>query len=97
MYRCRNCGNSFDTPKEIRERHGFTWGGYETFYMCPYCRGDDFTEVDELYYWDDSCEDYDPENESLETIAELKYQLQQERDRVLALSEMIKGLAEGKR
>ncbi len=53
MYRCRNCGEHFDIPNEVHERHGFTYGLYETIYVCPYCKIDDMEEVEEHDYLED--------------------------------------------
>ena len=39
MYKCQDCGTVFAEPKKEIERHGFAYGGYETFYTCPCCGG----------------------------------------------------------
>ena len=49
MYKCNECGEIFDEPKEVQEGRGEFWGmpAYETMYYCPYCESEDFEEYDE--------------------------------------------------
>ena len=37
MFVCTNCGHLFDEPVCWEERHGFTYGPYETWSGCPKC------------------------------------------------------------
>ena len=46
MYKCNECGEVFDEPTVVLERHGFNDGFAERFYVCPYCGGD-FEEVED--------------------------------------------------
>ena len=69
MYRCENCGNVFEDPAIVIERHGFSDGPGEEFGVCPYCNGDYaeakqcehcsewFVEDDLCEGWCDSCID----------------------------------------
>lgn len=47
MYRCNNCGEIFEEPKAIYERHGLEYPPFEKIYVCPECGVDDMEEVDE--------------------------------------------------
>ena len=49
-YRCNDCGKEFDEAGSYEEYMGEFWGApaYETFYICPYCKSDDFEEVKEM-------------------------------------------------
>lgn len=47
MYRCDDCGSTFEQPKIITEMHGFTWGPGEEIPFCPFCGSDCFDEVEE--------------------------------------------------
>lgn len=42
MYKCRECGAEFDEPYRYTETHGFTYGPYEEWAECPYCKSPDF-------------------------------------------------------
>lgn len=46
-YKCNDCGAEFDEPDSYRECMGECWGqpAYETFYICPVCKSEDFEEV----------------------------------------------------
>lgn len=55
-FRCRDCGEVFDTPKEWVEAYGFKDGLYEHRAECPACGG----AFDE-YYGED--EDHGEEEE----------------------------------
>lgn len=44
MYKCENCGETFDEPRVYYERHGFD-DFPETLSCCPYCGGG-YTGVD---------------------------------------------------
>lgn len=37
MYKCPECGETFDTPHEYEEKHGLDYGPYEQWSVCPYC------------------------------------------------------------
>lgn len=39
MYKCKDCGEVFDEPHHVVERHGFDDGYAEHFYVCPNCGG----------------------------------------------------------
>ena len=45
MYRCKECGKTFDEPDSYEENMGEYWGApaYDTFYICPFC-GDENIE-----------------------------------------------------
>ena len=58
MNKCSNCGEVFEMPKVVVETHGFTGGGVETFYVCPYCNGD-YDEVKQC----DHCDDWHTDDE----------------------------------
>ena len=61
MYKCSNCGEVFEMPKVVVETHGFTGGGVETFYVCPYCNGD-YDEVKQCNH----CDEWHTEDELYE-------------------------------
>lgn len=48
-YKCNDCNCEFDEPDSYEEYMGEFWGtpAYETFYRCPYCKSDDYEEVEE--------------------------------------------------
>lgn len=47
-YQCRNCRAVFEEPLIKSERHGFTYGPYETVEVCPSCRVSGmFSELEE--------------------------------------------------
>jgi reverse gyrase len=41
-FKCCECGHIFEEGEQSvwKERHGFAYGGYETFDGCPRCKGD---------------------------------------------------------
>lgn len=47
IYKCNECDSVFTEPDKIRHRHTELDEGdwYETFEVCPVCRGDDFEEI----------------------------------------------------
>ena len=47
-YRCNVCGASFDEPKEVIETHGLDHPPYERWEVCPFCREDNFDEIEEV-------------------------------------------------
>ena len=53
MYKCLDCGEVFEEPASVRETHGFADGLAETFYMCPYCKGnyDEAKQCQECEEW----------------------------------------------
>jgi hypothetical protein len=42
MYKCKECGATFDVPFSIKENHGFNDGSYEEWYVCPRCRDNNY-------------------------------------------------------
>ena len=58
MYKCLDCGETFEEPASVRETHGFTDGFAETFYMCPYCNGE-YEEAKQCK----ECDEWHTENE----------------------------------
>ena len=44
-YICRNCGHTFDDPKQIREPDGLETPPYRYSDVCPNCNSDDFDEA----------------------------------------------------
>lgn len=44
-YICNNCGHTFEEPEMYEEQHGFAYGPYEKFYVCPACGDSDFEEL----------------------------------------------------
>ena len=54
LYRCKLCGEVFDTPAEYTERHRFGSGCYEEQWaVCPVCGGN----FDEYYGEEEEDED----------------------------------------
>ena len=55
MFKCNDCGRTFEEPKEYRESRGEFWGfpAYETIWLCPCCGGQDFEEYREYVYEDE--------------------------------------------
>ena len=55
MYICNICGNVFaeDEVEIVIEKHGLDTPPYEKIAVCPYCRSNDFEEVDEDLEEDD--------------------------------------------
>lgn len=47
-YCCDNCGEIFEEPRRVIERHGFDDGFHETFYCCPNCGGSYHEVEDDL-------------------------------------------------
>lgn len=46
MYICSNCEGVFDEPKTIIEHHPYGMGtAGETWSVCPYCNGAEFSEA----------------------------------------------------
>ena len=66
---CEDCGERFDKPHTYVERHGFTYGPFEKWSVCPYCGSPGYKEYveDEIecdgrclncdYYDTDDCPD----------------------------------------
>lgn len=46
MYKCRECGCAFEEPRRWVERHGFTYGPFEEWSVCPYCGSCDYDDED---------------------------------------------------
>ena len=46
MFKCENCGATFPEPKIEKERHGFSWGGYELLWFCPVCKDESVHEIE---------------------------------------------------
>lgn len=44
MYRCKDCGKNFHTPKIITERHNLEQPPYEKRFVCPECQSGEITE-----------------------------------------------------
>ena len=47
MYICKECGKTFDEPKEYFETHGLSTPPYEKFSVCPHCNEADYCEAQE--------------------------------------------------
>lgn len=49
MFRCQECGRTFDAPEEWRETRGEFWGvmSYESLAGCPFCYSLGFEEIKE--------------------------------------------------
>lgn len=45
IYICKDCYNTFEEPYVYEERHGFTHGPFEKWYVCPYCGSSDYKEL----------------------------------------------------
>lgn len=48
MYQCVNCGETFDSPKEVYDFTSEFWGApaRHTTCVCPYCESDEIDEMD---------------------------------------------------
>lgn len=44
MYKCRECGATFEEPHRWEERHGFDYGPFEKWSACPCCGDCDYDE-----------------------------------------------------
>lgn len=44
MYKCRDCGYTFEEPHRWVERHGFTYGPFEEWSACPHCGSCDYDD-----------------------------------------------------
>lgn len=42
MYICKSCGWTFEEPYEYEERHGFEYGPFEKWSVCPNCGEPDY-------------------------------------------------------
>ena len=42
MFRCLECGEAFEETLEIKETHGLSTPPYETRYVCPKCKGNNY-------------------------------------------------------
>lgn len=38
MYKCLECGHTFDRPGTYEESHGFNYGPSEVWSVCPFCK-----------------------------------------------------------
>lgn len=45
MFKCLECGRKFSEPRHIAEGHGFTYGPFEDWYVCPYCKDNNYTPL----------------------------------------------------
>lgn len=47
MFLCANCGQTFDSPKDVADFTSEYWGERVTHYTpaCPYCGSDDFDRM----------------------------------------------------
>lgn len=47
MYKCCECGETFETPATIKEERGEFWGMtcYEEISICPYCKSSEFDDM----------------------------------------------------
>lgn len=43
-YICAECGARFDEPHTYEEDHGFTYGPFEKWSVCPYCGSPEYKE-----------------------------------------------------
>lgn len=43
MFKCMDCGCTFEEPETTREFHGLDYG-YENQYSCPYCGSTDYED-----------------------------------------------------
>lgn len=50
MYKCNECRCEFEYPEEYYEKHGFSYGPYERWSVCPYCGSTDFGESEDSDY-----------------------------------------------
>ena len=51
MYRCESCGREFDEPGSYEDYRGEYWGTpcWEKMPCCPYCKSDDYYEIEDEY------------------------------------------------
>ena len=49
MYYCKNCKSKFEKPDNILETHGLSAPPFEVFYICPFCRSENFEEIQIKY------------------------------------------------
>lgn len=49
MYICNNCGNEFDSPAVIEEKHALETPPYEKIYVCPRCKTTDYENAEYRY------------------------------------------------
>lgn len=49
MWKCYDCGATFEEPATYQENVGDFWGApaYESFDCCPNCKSDDIEDIDE--------------------------------------------------
>lgn len=47
MYKCNNCGETFDIPEELIETHGLDGPPYEHWDVCPFCISENIDEYNE--------------------------------------------------
>ena len=49
MYKCNECGETFEKPDIICDRHPYGEGyAEEEWSVCPYCKEAGFTEIEEV-------------------------------------------------
>ena len=50
MFKCGDCGKTFNEPDLVRESRGEFWGmpAYEDMYYCPHCGSDFIDKVEEI-------------------------------------------------
>ena len=55
IYKCQNCGQTFQEPEEVQTTYESYYGVMDlfpnyhlmTYYCCPYCHEEDFEEMEE--------------------------------------------------
>ena len=45
MFVCKNCGETFNIPKAVAERHNLSEAPFETLHFCPKCDSADLYET----------------------------------------------------
>lgn len=55
MWKCEDCGKTFEDPRYYDECVGEYWGApaYETWAICPYCESTEIEEVNDHDNGDD--------------------------------------------
>ncbi len=49
MYECTDCGQKFDRPVYVSEKHGLDNPPFERTALCPACKGSNFRELPPRY------------------------------------------------
>lgn len=74
MYICKNCGRDFEEPDVVYETHGFDYGPYEKWLVCPSCHDSNFEEAEQC----DGCGEYFAKSDLTDGLCDDCYEEEEE-------------------